>query len=53
MYFDLADIISPISDLNEMHEPFAMEEIDNIVANFPTRKSLGPDGFNSDFMKAC
>jgi hypothetical protein len=34
-----------------LENPFLAQEIDNIIAQLPTNKSSGPDGFNSDIMK--
>jgi hypothetical protein len=53
MYFDLDLMLNAEPDLESLQEPFSLEEIDAIVRNLPLGKSLGPDGFNSDFMKKC
>jgi hypothetical protein len=37
--------------LDTLSDPFAHEEIDVVVANLPSDKSPGPDGFNTDFVK--
>ena len=37
----------------DLEKPFTQEEIDEVVKNFPTDKSLGPDGFNNEFLKGC
>jgi hypothetical protein len=53
IYFDLNDLIHPIQSLDELQSPFTKEEIDSIIQNLPSRKSPGPDGFNSNFLKKC
>jgi hypothetical protein len=40
-----------VDNLNELVQAILKEEIDSIVKNLPSEKSLGPDGFNTDFMK--
>jgi hypothetical protein len=39
-------------DLSDLEDPFAHDEIDNIVRALPNYKSPGPDGFNNEFTKA-
>jgi hypothetical protein len=51
MYFDLHDILIPVDNLDELVEPFRKEEIDVIITELKTDKSLGPDGFNTNIMK--
>jgi hypothetical protein len=51
--FDLSSLISLHEDLHWLEEPFTKQEIDSIVATLPTDKSLGPDGFNTNFLKKC
>lgn len=34
-------------------EPFAKTKIDVVVRALPSDKALGPDGFNTDFIKHC
>jgi hypothetical protein len=46
------------AELNEdnfssLVSPFSHDEIDAVVKNFPSDKSPGPDGFNTDFLKKC
>jgi hypothetical protein len=53
IYFDLSQLLSIVPDLEQLQNPFSKEEIDNIIVNLPSGKSLGPDGFNTDFMKKC
>jgi hypothetical protein len=36
-----------------LEAPFTMEEIEAIIGSLPSNKSLGPNGFNTDFMKKC
>jgi hypothetical protein len=45
--------MEPIHNLEALESPFLIEEIDTIIKELPNGKSLGPYGFNSDFMKAC
>jgi hypothetical protein len=52
-YFDLHSFLFASDNLLSLEEPFTKEENSNIVQNMPTDKSLGPDGFNSDFLKRC
>jgi hypothetical protein len=51
MYFDLESIILPIDDLETLVLPFSNDKIDEVVRNLKPDKSLGSDGFNTDFMK--
>jgi hypothetical protein len=53
MHFNVSDLMEPMSDLQQLVEPFSTEDIDSIVSNLPAGKSPGPDGFNTDFMKKC
>jgi hypothetical protein len=53
MYFDLPHLMEPINNLEILESPFLIEEIDKIISELPSGKSPGPNGFNSDFMKAC
>jgi hypothetical protein len=53
IYFNLNELIQPVMDLECLITPISHEEIDGIVKNLPSGKSLGPDGFNSDFLKKC
>jgi hypothetical protein len=53
IYFDLHNLLTPSSDLDCLEEPFTREEIFSIVQELPSDKSLGPDGFNEDFLKKC
>jgi hypothetical protein len=51
MHFNLEYLIQSVDNLNELVQAILKEEIDSIVKNLPSEKSLGPDGFNTDFMK--
>jgi hypothetical protein len=53
IYYDLDDLIQPMDNLEDLTTPFSKEQIDSIVKNLQSRKSPGPDGFNSDFIKKC
>jgi hypothetical protein len=45
--------MTPVHNLDVLESYFSLEEIDKIIKELPHGKSPGPDGFNSDFMKAC
>jgi hypothetical protein len=51
--FRFSDYIQPASDLNSLSAPFLHSEIDNLVAELPSDKAPGPDGFNGLFIKTC
>jgi hypothetical protein len=53
MVFNLPSLIQPIDNLSELEHPFSCHEIDQIIKSVPSNKSLGPDGFNMDFIKKC
>lgn len=53
MAFELSDLFIPRDDLDDLVEPFSTKEIDEIIAQMPTDKAPGPDGFNSCFFKKC
>jgi hypothetical protein len=53
MLFDLHSLLRAPENLQWLEDPFSKEEIDNIIKELPAEKSLGPDGFNSDFIKKC
>lgn len=53
MDFDLNTILQPAKKLDWLHDPFTKEEIDTVISQLSTHKSLVPDGFNTDFMKSC
>jgi hypothetical protein len=50
--FDLSTLIHPVQ-MQNMDDTFSIEEIDGMVKDLPTDKSLGPDGFNGIFIKKC
>jgi hypothetical protein len=43
----------PPENLFSLEEPFTKEEIVSIIQELSADKSLGPDGFNGDFLKKC
>jgi hypothetical protein len=51
--FNFADYIQPMDNLDALSAPFTREEIDAIVAELPTEKAPGPDGFTGLFIKVC
>jgi hypothetical protein len=52
MVFDLQNIIEASLDLSSLIRiPFTEEEIKSIVSGIPNGKALGPDGFNTNFLK--
>jgi hypothetical protein len=51
MVFNLPSLIQPIDNLSELEHSFSSHEIDQIISSLPSNKSLGPDGFNTDFVK--
>lgn len=53
MFFDLDTVLTHYDSLVELQAPFSEEEIDEVVMHLPPDKSPGPDGFNTDFIKAC
>jgi len=40
-------------DLSSLEIPFGHDEIDGVIRLLPIDKSLGPDGFNNEFLKKC
>jgi hypothetical protein len=53
IHFHLSELLDPIENLGHLLNPLTTEEIDSIVANLPSRKSLDLDGFNTNFMNKC
>lgn len=53
MYMDLSSLLQTASNLEHLDDSFCLEEIDRIIAELPSNKSPGPDGFNGDFLKKC
>jgi hypothetical protein len=46
---DLSSLLLAHHDLSSLEAPFTKEEIDEVVKDLPPDKSLGPNGFNTDF----
>lgn len=40
-------------DSSMLIDPFLAEEVDSVVKALPSDKALGPNGFNTDFIKKC
>jgi hypothetical protein len=53
MYFNLSSLLHRTDNMHILEEHFSHEEINGIIKNLLSEKSLGPDGFNSNFMKKC
>jgi hypothetical protein len=53
MLFNLDSLLDNGVDLSSLEIPFSNQEIDNIIKNLPTDKSLGSDGFNNEFLNKC
>lgn len=53
MHFNLAHLLAARDDLGWLGDTFTMDEIHNVVANLPSNKSQGPNGFNGDFSRKC
>lgn len=51
--FNIGNLITNIADLSSLIAPFSHQEIDQVVKNLPSDKTLGPNGFNTDFVKKC
>jgi hypothetical protein len=51
MQFDLQLIMQPISELENLCQPFSREEIDAIILSLPNNKAPGLDGFNNLFFR--
>uniref|UniRef100_A0A453BXQ6 Reverse transcriptase domain-containing protein n=1 Tax=Aegilops tauschii subsp. strangulata TaxID=200361 RepID=A0A453BXQ6_AEGTS len=49
---DLSRLIEP-TDLADLNESFSMEEIWEAVKRLPAHKAPGPDGFTTEFLRAC
>jgi len=56
MFFDLPHLydnnVNP-QIFQDLEIPFSDEEINDVVKNLPSDKSLGLDGFNNEFLKSC
>jgi hypothetical protein len=53
IYYDLADLVQPVDNLEDLTIPFSKEEIDTTVKKLQSGKSPDSNGFNSDFIKKC
>lgn len=53
MHLDLEHLIPRHDNLQQLSDTVTREEIDNVVAQMPTDRSPGPDGFNGLFFKRC
>jgi hypothetical protein len=53
IHFNLRELIQVAEGLDDLASLFTSDEIDNVIQNLPLEKSLGPHGFNTDFMKRC
>ena len=53
MLFNLNNLLNNTEDLRGLETPFDKIEIDQVIAELPNNKSLGPDGFNNEFLKGC
>lgn len=53
MHFELPTLLQEAEDLEWLRNPFSKEEIDKVIADFPSNKSPSPDGFNGDFLEKC
>jgi len=51
MLFNLDSLLDSGVDLSSLEISFNNQEIDNIIKNLPTDKSLGPGEFNNEFLK--
>jgi hypothetical protein len=51
--FDFSHFFVQQEGLENLSQPFTQEEIDKVVANMPSDKSPGPDGFSGLFLKVC
>jgi hypothetical protein len=51
--FDLSELLTSNEQLQGLDSPFSKLEIDSIIKLLPLDKSLGPDGFNTNFIKKC
>ena len=49
---DLSQLIEP-TDLACLDVPFSLEEIWDVIKRMPPRKAPGPDGFTTEFLRAC
>lgn len=52
MMFDLTEIIQP-HNLAHLDAQFTIDEIEQVVKEFPADRAPGPDGFNGQFLRKC
>jgi hypothetical protein len=50
---NITSLLSHHHDLSFLEQPFTHKDIDDIVADLPHSKSLGPFGFNFEFLQKC
>jgi hypothetical protein len=48
--YDFPGLLQNVVDLSFLDDPFSHKEIDDVVKDFPSNKSPGPDGFNAEFL---
>jgi hypothetical protein len=53
MMFELELLMHHHSKIFKLNNPFAHEDIYDIVKELPSNKFSGPDGFNGEFFKKC
>lgn len=51
--FNLPALVQSDHDLSLLVAPFGKEEVDQVIRFLPSDKALGPDGFNTNFVKNC
>ena len=51
--FNLSEVLSVTANLEELVDPFSLEEIEDVVKHLKTDRAPGPDGFNGLFVKKC
>jgi hypothetical protein len=51
--FNLDNLLNANTNLSVLVAPFTNQEFDQVVKSLPSNKALGPDGFNTDFVKEC
>jgi hypothetical protein len=52
VHFNLSAHFANQLDLSDLVQPFSTEKIDAVIRSLPSNKALGPDGFNTDFIKS-
>jgi hypothetical protein len=56
MLFNIEDLYpSKLSSetKEKLEKAFSDKEIEDVIKQLPNDKSLGPDGFNNEFIKSC